>query len=217
MKPIHLVAYSETHAPLFKKHFLPSYVDHGINRAFDIQEIHIDRISGEFGSDIFNEWMLKMMADFRNFLASHMGQTILSTGVDMRFYADISEEVLEAVEEHEFVSINDNYGLWCADFMVFKVTDRIISLFDWAIRNDRYYANNEFTLNHGTMELGIDVHLLHDDYFTVGLNNGGVAWNPGDPVNPPETMKLHHANFTVGAENKMKLLDAVLSAHQSLS
>jgi hypothetical protein len=30
-------------------------------------------------------------------------------------------------------------------------------------------------------------------------------------------MKLHHANFTVGAENKMKLLDAVLSAHQSLS
>lgn len=210
MKPILFTAYSDSHAQLFDKHFLPSFQQTGLDKKWELETFHLDRIGGTFGTVTFNARMMEIMIAFREVLKRIPGQTVITCGCDIRFYQDFTDEVLVEMKKHELVSIDDNYGLACCDFFAFKVSPRIISLYDWVIQNDRMFTNNEFTFNHGIMELGIHLKMLPIEFYTVGLTNGGNVWLPGDPVNPPTDMKLHHANFTLGVEDKMALLDSVL-------
>jgi uncharacterized Zn-binding protein involved in type VI secretion len=53
--------------------------------------------------------------------------------------------------------------------------------------------------------------MMPGTYWTAGMQGTGV-WQKGDHVAPPKDICLHHANFTIGAENKMALLDAVQAA-----
>jgi hypothetical protein len=49
------------------------------------------------------------------------------------------------------------------------------------------------------------------EFYTVGVRDGS-PWNPGKPMRLPNEIILHHANFCVGVENKVKQLLEVRAA-----
>ena len=51
-------------------------------------------------------------------------------------------------------------------------------------------------------------------YFTIGYSTKGTQWTPetGD-LDIPKTILMHHANWTAGVENKIKLLNFVKEAN----
>jgi hypothetical protein len=49
---------------------------------------------------------------------------------------------------------------------------------------------------------------LDNRFFTVGVQLG-KRWHPGMEISVPENIIMHHANWTVGVENKMALLKHV--------
>lgn len=51
-------------------------------------------------------------------------------------------------------------------------------------------------------------HLLPTTVWSPGLSNPGI-WEPGDPLHVPRGILVHHANYTVGIENKHAQLTAV--------
>ncbi len=216
MKPAILTSYSESHAPLFREHFMPSFFSTGMDRSFDIFDLHVESPQGKYGTHEFNSYTHGLMVEFLEFMRSRPGSVIIHAGCDIRFYQDISKEILAGVEEHELLAIDDNFGLACCDFFAFKVTERICGMYEWAISNDHLFPNNEFAFNHAMRGIGIKNKILPIEYYTVGLTNGGKVWTPGHPVNPPKGMKLHHGNFTIGVENKMILMDAVLNCHSNI-
>ena len=115
------------------------------------------------------------------------------------------------MRSHEIVGMNDIYGPICGDFLAFVASERIAALYDWIVANDRQYSNEQWTLNAGLVAMGFSVFMLPESFWTVGMQGTGV-WSKGDAVFPPRGICLHHANYTIGADNKMALLDAVAAA-----
>jgi len=213
MKPLILTAYSKSHESLFFEHFYPSLQETGMRRKVDIMIPTIDKQQGEFGESIFNAYMKRLMERFMDILEQQEGRLVIHCGCDMRFYQDIIPEIEEKAAQYELVSIDDNYKFLCADFFAFIVTPRIIEMYRKTIEIEKFAANNEIAFNHVMQEMRMNTLALGHEYWTVGLSNGGVRWNQGDHVEPPHGMKLHHANFTVGGENKMALLNLVKDLH----
>ncbi len=194
---------------MFQRHFLESFEATGLSKAFELQVENLDGNPGAFGEDSFNEMGKQSLVKTREFLRQNLGRTVVQTGVDFRFYQDFSGEILEAVKTNEIVGIDDVQFPFCGDFIACIATPAIVRLFDWMIEHDHKYSNNEVTLNVGIETLGIKGKTLDDNYWTIGMGNRGSVWSLGDPVNPPQSIKLHHANFTIGAAHKMALLEEV--------
>ena len=208
MKPTWNTAYSDAHRPLFEKHFLPSWKEQGMNNDFTLQVEEVE-VGGHFGSKEFNEYGTRMMFNTLERIKKMEGQLIVFSGCDMRFYAPIADDILNRMAQAELVVLWDAI-MMCGDFMAYVVTPRIIELYELMIATDRNYPNQQFTFNYALQHLKIACSILGNDYWTVGMSNKSTVWGLGQEVNPPENMKLHHANYTIGSENKMKLLDKAL-------
>jgi hypothetical protein len=61
--------------------------------------------------------------------------------------------------------------------------------------------NDGYDLNHGILDSNL--------YWTVGFSTNGEVWN-GQDINVPNII-MHHANFTIGVNNKIKLMSLVRS------
>ena len=48
--------------------------------------------------------------------------------------------------------------------------------------------------------------LLPAEYYNIAFANHGKVHNSGDPVIIPENIRIFHANWTVGIDNKVELL-----------
>jgi hypothetical protein len=76
------------------------------------------------------------------------------------------------------------------------------------------HIEDQIGMHHVLRARGLTAGLLPDRYWTVGQT--GRHWNPCDPVRPPSDLLMHHANWTVGVENKMALLELVRSIHERM-
>ncbi len=208
MKPLWLTGYSTTHSPLFLQHFKPSF-DKYLAHHFELHVRKIEGNPGKFGEASFNDWGRREMGAVLGLLKKNMGRIVVSTGADFHFYEDFFPQLKPLLHYKELVGIYDMYQMICGDFAAFVVTDKILNLYQWMIDNDARFPNQQFTFNAGIKTLKIDAAVLSGDFYTVGMSTSGQVWNPGEPVDPPSTIALHHGNFTVGAENKLALLDAV--------
>ena len=72
--------------------------------------------------------------------------------------------------------------------------------------DDQAVINN---LLNNNLELDLKFGLLPSNkYWTVGFSTGGIVWTGQDIVFPDEII-VHHANFTIGVNNKIELMNKV--------
>lgn len=208
MKPwLWLTAASDSHTPILMKHFLPSWARH-LEPFSELQVEALRGDCGKFGEEAFNEMGRIAVLRLSKKVRENPGRKMIVSGCDFHFYAPFIGEVEAALNGHDIVGMNDIYGPVCGDFLAFVASDRIADLFLWIHTHDRSFSNEQFTLNAALSELGFRVCLLPDTFWTYGLESKG-KWEPGAEVHPPIDIRLHHANWTIGSENKMALLDAV--------
>ena len=205
-----LTAASDSHTPMLMKHFLPSWGRH-LEPHSELQCEPLAGHCGSFGEDAFNEMGRKSVLRMVRKVRENEGRPMIVSGCDFHFYADFIAEVEAALEGHDLVGLNDVYGPVCGDFLAFNASAKIADLFAWIHAHDPAFPNEQYTLNAAIAALGLQARLLPDTFWTYGLEGRGT-WSFGQPVHPPAGMRLHHANFTIGAENKMALLDAVAEA-----
>lgn len=205
-----LTAHSDSHKEMYERHFFPSF-DQYLAPHCQLQKRLLPYYAGNFGEEAFNEMGRESIAYTANVLRQNIGRHIVVSGCDLRFYRDFMPEIEAALEAAELVGLNDVYGPVCGELLAFVCSERIIALYDWIAAHDRQYSNEQFTLNAGIKALGIHAAMMPTNFWTVG-HQGAQIWSPGNPVVPPQDIALHHANFTIGAENKLALLDAVFAA-----
>ena len=202
-----LTACSPSHQGMMERHFLPSFQKYlEKDCVLDIRKI--DYYCGNFGELAFNEMGRKGVCILAKQIRENLGRRMVASGCDFRFYSSFMSEVENALAGNEIVGINDVYGPVCGDFLAFTASEKIASLFDWIGLNDHNFPNEQWTLNAGIRQLGISVALLPDRFWTFGLQSG-IPWELGMNVSPPSNLALHHANWTIGHQNKEALLQAV--------
>ena len=231
--------YTPSHIPLLEKHFLPSLevggfggpaqsiIDHRCHPRIDqpedmwarIRELPQRSSSGAFASDGFQ---LTCLAKVDYILEALTVETepFLFSDVDVRFYGPVVDDLTNLLGDADMAFQWDGpSGRECSGLMVLRPSDCMTAFWD----NVRGYMSAGKPMMdqdalHAAMDdfkrakqMALRTVILPERYWTFGRND--KHWTAGMAVNPPADLLLHPANWTVGIENKMALLEVVKAAH----
>jgi hypothetical protein len=131
---------------------------------------------------------------------------------DVQFFGDLEFDLGEKdiVFQHDY-----HAGYCCAGFFICKQNLQVLNFFKQVeqnfkhtmngIRHDQDVMNDMFKSGYSGVKRGM---LPDNKYWTVANGISGNIWVGQDFFVPYEIL-MHHANFTVGLENKLKLLELV--------
>jgi hypothetical protein len=130
---------------------------------------------------------------------------------DVRFYDPVADDLLKQLGDDDIAFQNDADGGACAGFFIVRPSPHMHQFFrDVLSRTHNGKRSDQEAMNEILNQSGIRWRMLSKRYWTVG--HQGHHWQPGEPVNPPANILVHHGNWTIGVENKLALLKAVRKA-----
>lgn len=152
-------------------------------------------------------------------MATADGDVLVMSDVDVAFYAPVTGDVLRRMEGRDILFQNNRPSLpesaehLCSGFMVVRASTASIAFFT-AAREVLRTANTPAV---GDQRACVEVLRRRPDavrwgflpttYWSPGDPRG--RWSPGMSLSPPDGMLVHHANHTVGVDNKVAQLRAV--------
>jgi hypothetical protein len=107
---------------------------------------------------------------------------------------------------------NDPKGSACSGFFGCRANDATQELWERVLCHMHETEHSDqgalnYVLGHSS-DLNVTWCLLPETYFGAGLFTG-KHWKPNTLLQIPEGIKIHHANWTIGVENKIKQLALV--------
>ena len=138
------------------------------------------------------------------------GSLILWVDVDIIFFRPVRDDLVRLMAEMraEILFQSDKTEL-CAGFFIVRKTPKTMELFHEVLRVLPDHRDDQVALNSIIAASGVRFGLLPHRYYTIGLDN--PVWNGVSPLKLPKTITTLHANFTIGIENKLKLIELVLA------
>jgi hypothetical protein len=205
--------YTPSHARLADEHFRPT-AERFFGRGNVTCELVPDSPEGVYGTPGFNRYCLGKMQRYAESCGEAGGPLVLSD-VDVRFYGDIPADLREYVQRRDPCDAYlqwDGPGGHCTGF-IFVVRRAPFARLCRQVRDvmleypeleDQQALRLLAAGGRACASLGV---LPTWKYWTAGLR--GRHWSPGDPLSPPETLLMHHGNWTYGVPNKLELLAEV--------
>lgn len=216
--------YSESHREMYEM-FNNSI--HTLNPDLEIMAdfINQDCPSGQYMS---KGWVNTMARKLDCILhAIDANDTFIHSDVDIIFQKGVKDALLEELGDHDIAFQKDskskgasgNLQEWyCMGFFVCRPNARIKELF-LKIKNtlDEFEGNDQMALNHyiggykndnpGHGWNDIKYKHLSDSFYTFGLSPEctGMPWE-GQEFYIPENTYTFHANWTLGTDNKLRLM-----------
>lgn len=221
-EPIAIYAfYTASHKEMVENWFLPSLENTQNNDYKLILECHEQECPG--GSYMNTGWMKTMHHKIDIILRGiHecWGGIFVHSDIDIQYFKPIKEIIIKALEDKDFVGQRDDpRGNVCAGFFACRANEATLELWqtikqmvtDDPSNHDQAYLNGLLLTNR--------IKGLRWDYLPVTFFGGGtlarVSWYPGRKLPVPKDIVLHHANYTVGVQNKIKQLAYVKSVVES--
>ena len=199
--------YSESHRQLFERHLKSS-----LPASMELIGLEIPQESetGAFETDGFLDTCIRKIQHLIEILTKSLGGGAFGFfDVDIRFYGDPTADLLQLLGESEMLFQDDGLAGACTGCMVLRPTPRVLEFWRVVLKwmQDRHQMDQDAANRLLATHTAPPWELLPERYWTVGRN--GREWNPGDPINPPANLKVHHANWTRTVANKTLLLQAV--------
>ena len=203
--------YSPSHKILFDEYFFKSFPHHEFNLHIQLDEQKCP--SGNYHSQGYAESCLLKVKMLINACKNNMNSYFVFSDIDVQFFGNIKDILIEELGDYDIACQSDNH-VYCAGFFICKCNKKTLALFE-AMANDlECNLNNldmdcQHMLNKYIPILGINAKYLSNKFITVGNIMSGV-WdeNRGEIIFPKDIL-MHHANFTIGVPNKIKLLEMV--------
>ncbi|MEM9022401.1 MAG: putative nucleotide-diphospho-sugar transferase, partial [Bacteroidota bacterium] len=105
------------------------------------------------------------------------------------------------------MALQVDVGQNCAGFFICRANDRTITLFRTIRKRLGRFSNDQMALNHYLHAQKVPFKKFDGRVYTVGQTIH-KRWE-GEPVKVPDNIIVHHANYTVGVNNKIKLMNMV--------
>lgn len=194
---------SDSHEYLKDYFFVPS-----INRYergnFSLHMAHHDQICKEakYMSDGWKEMMMFKIDQY--ITASNNSDMFIWSDVDIEFYDAFIENCKEQLGNHEIAFQKGNNNEYCAGFFIARSTDNVKNFFLHIKNNYQQYQCDQSAINANITK--VRAKFLNDDFYNVGFQHrrwSGQDFSIGKPI------KMFHANYTEGLENKIVLLSLV--------
>lgn len=205
--------YTPSHKILVDKFFLPSIKD---NFELIIDEFKQLCPTAEFNSKGWNTTMLDKVDVIINAIKENMGKIFIFSDVDIIFIQPVENEIKKLMQTYEFVIQKSSEKLTncCTGFFAIIGNEKNLQLWTnikaFMLKNPKLSEEDALNLFIRTGKLkNLKWSQLPKEYNTGGMFTA-TRWTPGHELQLPENILLHHANWTVGIENKIKQLEYVL-------
>jgi hypothetical protein len=155
----------------------------------------------------------------RAFAETAPDTVFVMSDVDVRFYRPFAAELLARMRGKDILFQNNWPGApfraehLCSGFMAvrnnsaartfFQTARRLLELEDRPEVGDQFACIEALRASSGTLCVGV----LPDTYWVPPRT--GAQWEPGQPLEPPAGLVLHHANRSAGPDRKALQLQAV--------
>lgn len=201
--------YTPTHEVFVQEWFLPTLQD---EYTVILEQCEQSCPSGDFMAAGWLDTMLRKVDLILRGIDENWGDVFVHSDVDVQFFAPTQSLIEEAIANQDLVVQRDApWGELCAGFFACRANDAVRRL--WSEIRSQIAAganeNDQVLLNN--LLRGSDAHrdvrwsYLPDRIFSGGTLTGRL-WCPGEPLRVPENIVIHHANWTVGVENKLSQL-----------
>jgi hypothetical protein len=196
--------YTPSHEVFFENYFLKT-----LPNEFEliVGKANQECLSGSFYQSGWETTCFRKVQLFLKACEQNMGDVFIYSDVDIQFFGKIKETLLEELGDYDIACQNDTRDVYCSGFFICRANERTLSMFQKMVEN--YYLEDQHMLNEY-------IHLCKSKFlsykFLTIANVTGRVWDPSQiDVDVPESLLMHHANFTSGVENKIKLLELVKS------
>jgi hypothetical protein len=205
-----LTTYSATHRQLFDW-----FVSHLPMRPGDTLSVaHVPQVC-ESGTYFEGGWKAQITQKLDALIELTGG--ISSSGmvacldVDITVFRHFEDDVVERMKKTgtEYAFQDDGAGGLCAGLMLFAKRDIATGVLE-LIRSRLPEAESEQPALNQVIARSDPILLPSYIAWTYGLHGLGL-WKPGTVPHSPRGIAVHHANWTIGTENKMLLLRAVVA------
>ena len=201
--------HSDSHNELYNKFFLPTLPkDVELNSYFIPQECK----TANFKENGWKQTCYKKTEIFLRACEENRNSLFLFADVDIQFFSPkIVDIILEELQDYDIACQYDTgYLPYCSGFFISRVNNRTIDLFNTI--NKEYIEEDQTSLNIHINKC--KAKFLSNKFYTVAQSIG-MVWN-GQDFNIPADIIMHHANWIVGVQNKIKLLNLVKDKYASL-
>jgi hypothetical protein len=219
--------YSESHKNIFEI-FLESFEKHlKPNHELKIKKINQISPTGNFNSQGFDLTMMEKINWIIENIDTNSNENLVFSDCDVQFFDDFTIDLSDndILFQHDFSNFDfswfpdgkkgiSNYPNYCAGFFICKQTEKVKNFFievkKTFLNHMNGYLHDQIVINKLISEnYNINHGILNSNLFwTVAFSTNGNVWN-GQEINVPSTVIMHHANFTIGVENKIKLMNKV--------
>jgi len=137
--------------------------------------------------------------------------TIACLDVDITVFRHFEDDVVEHMQRtgSQYAFQDDGAGGICAGFMLFERREVALGLLE-SVKSRLPEAESEQPALNQAIARSDAILLPPSIVWTYGLHGLGL-WEPGIVPHSPRGIAAHHANWTIGLENKMILLRAVVA------
>lgn len=205
--------FTQSHKSMYEDYFLNSFPYDQFNLI--AEEFKQECPTASFRSEGWNKTMRQKIATILKGLKDNKGDLIVHGDCDIQFFpsnGNIKNELIKELGSHEMAFQDDGYAL-CAGFFICKCTDRVISLFEEVNERLEEFSEDQDAMNKILPSTKISYKKLSSKFYTLARDNQWQVYGGqmqyemnNDRAN---TVLVHHANFTIGIDNKLKLLELV--------
>jgi hypothetical protein len=211
--------YSKSHE-VFIPWFKNSIKDVEPDISIVFKEVEQKCRSGEFASLGWNDFMSEKIKYIIEIINTTKDDYFIFSDIDVQFFQPVTNQT-PAILKNCDIALQNDYGSVCTGLFYCRVNEKTKSLFTEALKRIIYFRDDQdcidYILNQNVIK-ELTYEFLPDEYFTYGkyASQYGGTWNVDDiDFEIPENMITHHANYTVGIENKINLLQLVREKYQS--
>ena len=225
--------YTPSHKEILERYFLPSLKDD-----YEvILEKHDQKCShGKFMYDGWIDTMVHKVDLIIKAISENEGKIFIHSDVDVQFFEETKPVILKHMKNQDMVIQKESpSGAICPGFVIIRGSKKMLWLWE-DVRNiltedtnkvhDQDILNGILIFNNKDLraralrrlnvkrrslypnKYGIKWSYLPLSFFSHGTVTGKL-WNPGQKIDIPGDIVLHHSNWTIGVENKMALFQYV--------
>lgn len=212
--------YSDSHKVLYEDYFKKTLRNLYSKKELKIFSACHDQTT-ETGSFMEQGWLDSMKYKLEVIIQAiheNKNEYFIFSDVDIIFYDRFVDDLIESVKGYD-IACQEDCGSLCAGFFIAKGNDRNLNLFTKIYKTFRQLVNDQVALNHYKDD--VDYKLLDKSkYYTIGnyFNNsdGTHIWDNKTEIIPPRNIKVHHANYAVGVDSKIRLINMIRDKYENL-
>ena len=191
--------HTPSHKPLYDNFLksLPTEFEH-INK-----EIPQECETGDYYEKGWDITCYRKVEFFYEKCKENQGEYIVFSDVDIQFFTEkLEETLLKEIGDYD-IACQDDCGIYCSGFFIVNCNEATLQLFK--TMKEKYVKEDQTSLN---AHIGlVKAKFLSRKFFTVGhiIRRQWV----GQDFSIPYEILIHHSNWTIGIDNKMKLMEVV--------